>query len=192
MKNTIVTFAFSLALAACGDDRSVSSDSQVQADGSAVADLAPTPDQGAVLDRLVALDQHQAPDLQPTPDASSGPAKLVGSVSLANITCGATPADDCKGTLIVGVVDKPVAPPQSTLLGSTVIAGVDLSSGKVTYEIDDLPGGAGVYVSAMLSESGQLSSPPLPQPGDLVVEPKPTLLTSPSTTVDLQLDARWK
>jgi hypothetical protein len=187
---TILTLTLALALAACGDDRSVNADSQVLADGSNQTDGGVLdPDQGSP-DQLVTADQ-QAPDLKLAQDAAA-PVTLKGTVTVSGVACGATPADDCKGTLYVGVIDKPVAPPQSTLLGATVIAGADLSAGKVAFEIGKLPAGAGVYVSAMLSESGQLSSPPFPKPGDLVVQPQPALLSSATTTFDLQLDSRWK
>jgi len=183
-----ITLSMLLA-AACGDDRAPAQDGMTGADLG--ADLAPAADGQAAPDRVP--DQAPLPDVSTAAPDAGGPASLSGSVTLdPALTCGSVAATDCKGLLYVGVVDKPVAPPASTLLGAQTLAGVDLAAGPVSFSIDGLAGGTTVYLSAMLVESGPLPEPPFPAAGDLVVEPAPVTLAPGANSASLVLDSRWR
>jgi hypothetical protein len=125
---------------------------------------------------------------------SKGSAAVQGSVRVASgVACGSGPTNDCRGLLYVGVIDRPLALPQSTLLGSTVIPVADLGAGRsVSYSIAGLPAGS-AYIAAMLVEVGVPGNPPYPKPGDLALAPAPILLQAGATSsVDLTLGSRWK
>lgn len=190
-----------IAATGCGDDRGLASPSQHDATDTAIDGGPHQTHDGAAPDLWQAHDlstlgdrSASSADLVPDQSAPTGSSMLAGKVSVASgITCGATPGLDCKGYLYVGVIDQPVAPPASTLLGSAAIDAADLGGGKtVSYQISGLPPNTIVYVAAMLAELPPGTTPPTPKSGDLVAAPKATLLPAGSTvTQDVTLDARW-
>jgi hypothetical protein len=178
--------------AACSDDAPVADGGQpdLQLHRTDLAhDLASAADAGGA----DGASEAALPDQQLSVDAP-GTATLKGQVGVAStISCTTQPASDCEGALYIGVVDKPAAPPAAKLLGSATIKAADLGGGKqVAFSISGLPAGKGVYLAAMLAESGVLPQPPLPVSGDIVVAPKALLLTAGTSTASLKLDARWK
>lgn len=127
------------------------------------------------------------------PDARSPSTVVKGSVQVSlSTSCGTSLVNDCKGTLLVALADKPLPPPTSKVFGSTTIPGADLSGGAaVTYEILGAPEGS-YYLAALLSERSSISDPPYPSAGDLAVEPVLISVKTGVVTVrDLVLNVRW-
>ncbi len=126
------------------------------------------------------------------PPAKTG-ATVTGSVRVAaEVVCGSSAANDCRGLVYLGVIDRPAPLPESKLLGSLVIPAADLRGGRArSYTIAGLPAGS-YYLAAMLVETGAPGNPPFPKPGDLTAAPAPILLQAGVTAHrDVTLSARF-
>ena len=126
------------------------------------------------------------------PEASkqgSGKGAITGTITLADgVTCGTGTGDDCKGYVYItalGCGDPGAC--GSSPLKATSIADADLGRPEgISYELDDLPAGQTVHISAALYETA--TSPKRPEPGDLlspVPAPSATVAEGSPVTVDL-------
>jgi hypothetical protein len=125
-----------------------------------------------------------------------GPVVVRGMVGVSpSVTCRTSdPLYDCRGLLLfVALIDRPQPLPESTIIASTQLPGVDLNDGQqVSYEIRGVPAGS-YYISAMLAKSSIMTDPPFPKTGDLAVAPQPVEVKEGIVTErDILLDIRWK
>ncbi len=122
-----------------------------------------------------------------------GNGTLTGDVS-STVTCDASPEEsDCAGTLyLVLMAEDPVTNPFQTPEAFEIVTGVDLSSGSVSYTLNNIPAGQW-YISGFLDDDGNASGAlPAPDVDDPISYPAPqvTITADDTTTQNLTLTTR--
>lgn len=126
-------------------------------------------------------------------NAPVGTGTLTGEIS-TTVTCDASPTEsDCVGTVyLVLLAENPAVNPMQTPEVVEIMGSVDLSSGSVTYTMNNVPEGDW-YISGFMDDDANASSVlPSPDVGDPVGFPAPqvTIVADDTTTQNLAFTAR--